>query len=123
MYEHTHVIWQAWPPTAQTLAGNIALAALSLLLAACSHGPSATGSGPSSNSGGPAADQAAFAFSRGMRSHGMANWPDPTTDAEGRPYLPVTSAGIPREMGSQQFKTEARDCRREMPDTSGMPVR
>jgi hypothetical protein len=32
-------------------------------------------------------------FSQCMRSHGVPNWPDPTTDAEGRPGFPL--AGIP----------------------------
>ena len=29
-------------------------------------------------------------FSRCMRSHGVPNWPDPTTDAEGRPEFPLS---------------------------------
>ncbi len=29
-------------------------------------------------------------FSQCMRSHGVPNWPDPTTDAEGRPMFPLS---------------------------------
>lgn len=34
------------------------------------------------------------AFARCMRSHGVPNWPDPTTDSEGRPVFNLVPAGI-----------------------------
>ena len=69
---------RARPPTARTVAAIIATAVLALLAAACSGGsPSSTGSGGSPNAGGSTSSLSAVAYSACMRSHGVANFPDP----------------------------------------------
>jgi len=53
-------------------------------------------------------------FARCMRSHGVPNWPDPTTDSIGRPSFPVTKAGISIDATrSPQMLVKIGDCQRE----------
>ncbi|MCU1491738.1 MAG: hypothetical protein JWM85_3143 [Acidimicrobiaceae bacterium] len=63
-------------------------------------------------------------FSECLRSHGVTNWPDPTTDAQGRPYFPLSSHGITRsESRSQQMMTKQAECQHLMPAAlGGIPV-
>ncbi|HEY1777665.1 MAG TPA: hypothetical protein VGG41_16020 [Solirubrobacteraceae bacterium] len=63
-------------------------------------------------------------FSACMRSHGVANWPDPTTDAQGRPMFPLSTAGISRQQAKSVRVTDAaHTCRRLMPAAlGGIPV-
>jgi hypothetical protein len=62
------------------------MAVLVLLATACGGGPSSAGS---SNASGPVSTQA-VAFSHCMRSCGIPNWPDPSTDRNGQPVFNVT---------------------------------
>jgi len=53
-------------------------------------------------------------FAQCMRSHGVPNWPDPTTDTLGRPSFPVTRAGISIDATrSPQMLSKIGDCQRE----------
>jgi hypothetical protein len=63
-------------------------------------------------------------FSRCMRSHGVPEWPDPTTDAEGRPIFPLPAAGISRqESRSARTMRAARECHRLLPSVMpGIPI-
>jgi hypothetical protein len=73
---------QAWPPTARTAAATIATAALALL-AACSGSPSSpTGSGGSPNAAGSSSSPSVLAYSQCVRTHGVPNFPDPTSSGE-----------------------------------------
>ena len=87
---------RAWPPAARAAAAIIATAALALLAAACGGSPSSTGPGGSSNAGGPASSQAAVAYARCMRSHGVPDFPDPDSSrgagAQGHPAASSGSA-------------------------------
>ena len=69
---------RAWPRQAGVLAG----AGILLLAAACSSGSSASAGSPlnpgsSSSTGGSSAAQQELAYAQCMRSHGVANFPDP----------------------------------------------
>jgi hypothetical protein len=59
-------------------------------------------------------------FSQCMRSHGVPNFPDPTTDSQGRPVFSVSSAGISlEESHSPQFNTAMQECEHVMPSQLG----
>jgi hypothetical protein len=60
----------------------IATAALGLLAAACSGSPSSAGSGGSTAAGGSAGSPSAVAYSACMRSHGVPNFPDPSSSGQ-----------------------------------------
>jgi hypothetical protein len=53
-------------------------------------------------------------FSQCMRSHGVPNFPDPTTDSQGQPFFNVSAQGISDSMShSAQFTTKLNECQRE----------
>jgi len=59
-------------------------------------------------------------FSQCMRSHGVPNWPDPTTDSEGRPVFDLGSHGITRsESRSPQITTKEQGCSHLLPRALG----
>jgi hypothetical protein len=95
---------------------------LSLLAAACGGGSSnskvaqisTTGSGNSSASSSASSKGDVRAYSACMRSHGVANFPDP--DSKGRIAM---NSGVDPE--SPQFKTAARACQTLLP-TDGRPT-
>jgi hypothetical protein len=104
---------RAWPPTARTAAAIVAAAALALLAAACSGSPSSTGSGDSPKAGGSTDHPSAVGFSHCMRSHGVPNFPDPSTSGA----LPKIS---PQLLGvsSSRFTAAQRGCQHLLPVTS-----
>jgi hypothetical protein len=63
-------------------------------------------------------------FSQCMRSNGVPKFPDPTTDPEGRPVFPVSSAGISiQEKHSPQFNTAMQECEHLLPaNLGGVPL-
>jgi hypothetical protein len=103
------------PSTARTAAAIIAAAGLALLTAACGGSPSATASSGSSNAGGSARSQSAVAFSGCMRSHGVPNFPDPSS-----------SGGVPKEtaqqlgVSSSQLQAALNACQHLLPDTGNI---
>jgi hypothetical protein len=105
----------AWPPTARAVAAIIATAALALLAAACSGSPSATGSGGAPTAGGSANSPSAVAFSHCMRSRGVPNYPDPSSNRE----PPKTS---PQQLGvsSSRFQAARRACQHLLPSTASI---
>ena len=59
-------------------------------------------------------------IARCMRSHGVANWPDPTTDSGGRPYFDLSAHGFSRQQAhSPQIRVKVNECEHEMP--TGLP--
>ena len=59
-------------------------------------------------------------FSQCMRSHGVSNWPDPTTDSEGHPVFDLGDHGITRsEANSPPITTTEQACRHLMPRAIG----
>jgi hypothetical protein len=59
-------------------------------------------------------------YARCMRSHRVANWPDPTINSQGMPVFDVTKAGIDTHfVHSSRFNSPNRECQRL---TGGAPV-
>ena len=85
----------------------LASAAAALLVAGCGGTrPSATtGGGGPSGSG----DRAAYTFSRCMRQHGVANFPDPIVTSSGNQHSVIVHI-TPAINGSPQFKTAQHAC-------------
>jgi hypothetical protein len=67
---------------ARTAAVIIGTAALVLLATGCSGSGSSTGSDGSPNPGGSSSFPSALAYSACMRSHGLPNFPDPTSNGQ-----------------------------------------
>jgi hypothetical protein len=102
---------RAWPLIARTAAAIIATATLALLAAACSGGsPSSTGSGGSPTAGDSASSPSAVAYSACIRSHGVPNYPDPTSGDQ----LPKTDA---QRLGvsSSQYQAAQQACQHLLP--------
>jgi hypothetical protein len=56
-------------------------------------------------------------FARCMRSHGVANFPDPSTDPQGQPFFDVSAHGISdRASHSPQFEAKLDECQRQVGD-------
>ncbi len=52
-------------------------------------------------------------LARCMRSHGVPNFPDPTTDSRGQPFFNITNAGISdAESHTRQFEAKLDECAR-----------
>jgi hypothetical protein len=95
----------------RTVAAVIASTGLALLAAGCgSGGGSSTGSGGSPNAGGSTGSASAVAYSACVRSHGVPNYPDPSSSGQ----LPKTDAG---QLGvsSAQYEAAQRACRHLLP--------
>ena len=59
-------------------------------------------------------------YSQCMRSHGVANWPDPSLDAQGQPYFDISSHGITRTVRrSPQVATPMAECHYLLPSALG----
>ena len=69
------------PRRARVAAVITVMAAAALLAAACSGSPSSTGSGGSPNAGGSATSQL-VAYAQCMRSHGVPDYPGPTSSGQ-----------------------------------------
>ncbi len=105
---------RAWPPAARAAAAITAAAALALLAAACSGSPPAAGSGGSLDSRGSEASSSAVAYSHCMRSHGVPNFPDPTSNGQ----VPKTSAQL-LGVSSSQLQAAQTACQHLYPSNGG----
>jgi hypothetical protein len=62
-------------------------------------------------------------YARCMRAHGVPNFPDPTTDSQGRPFFDVSNAGITHQYThSSLFESKDRVCERLVGGSAGVPV-
>ncbi len=98
----------AWPQAVRTVAVIVATAALAVSAAGCGgsqRGPASTSSTQS------AAKDAALAFSRCMRSHGVPNFPDP--DPQGN--VPPFQADVSKEISIAANDT----CKHLLPNGGG----
>jgi hypothetical protein len=109
MHHSTRSIRQ--PPRARTLALRTAAAFIvavgpALLTAACSGSPSSPGSGGS---------QSAVAYSRCMRSHGVPNFPDPTSNG-------TVPKGTAQQLGVSDSGYQAAQtaCAHLLPNSGGV---
>jgi hypothetical protein len=96
---------RAWPPTARTAAAIIATAVLALLAAACSSSGSSASSGGSSNAAGSTGSASGVAFSACMRSHGLAEFPDPDSNGS-LPKVTPQQLGV----GSSAYQAAQNAC-------------
>jgi hypothetical protein len=59
-------------------------------------------------------------FSQCMRSHGVAGWPDPTTDSEGQPLFQLSTHGFTRqEARSPTISRAIGQCQHLLPAALG----
>jgi hypothetical protein len=59
-------------------------------------------------------------FSQCMRSHGVPNWPDPSIDAQGRPFFPLSRHGFTRQQAhSPQIMRVEGECQHFLPPALG----
>jgi hypothetical protein len=100
---------RGWPRPAQTAAAVIAVAVL-VLLAACSGSPSSTSSGGSPTARGSANSPSLVGYSRCMRSHGVPDFPDPTSSGQ----LPKTDAQL-LGVSSSQLQAARTACQHLLP--------
>lgn len=102
---------QAWPQRAGLLA---VMAGLALLTVACGGNSASTGSGGSSRSAGaaPSASNNAVAFAQCMRSHGIPNYPDPSSVSDG---IDSTQLGV----SDTVYETARTTCNQLYPQRRG----
>ena len=99
-----HGRWRSWPRWAATLA---VMALTGLLATACGGGSSPA----ASVAGGATRAQAALAYARCMRSHGVPNYPDPNPNGG----LGAALAQLGINPNSPQFQATLRTCNRLVP--------
>jgi hypothetical protein len=59
-------------------------------------------------------------FSQCMRSHGVANWPDPTVDSAGRPVFLLSAHGFTRHQSrSPRITHTMAECQHLLPSALG----
>jgi hypothetical protein len=59
-------------------------------------------------------------FSQCMRSHGVPNWPDPSTDSEGRPVFDLSDHGFSwQQAHSSQLGAKEDQCQHLLPSALG----
>jgi hypothetical protein len=106
---------RAWAPMARTGAAAIAAAALAVLAAACSSG-SASSAGPvgSPPGGESASSPSAVSYSVCIRSHGVPNYPDPSSSGT-LPKPDAQAFGV----SSSQLSAAQRACQHLLPTFSG----
>jgi hypothetical protein len=102
----------AWAPTPLTTAAI----AMALLAAACSGSPASTSSGGSSNSQGSATSQT-LAYAQCVRSHGVPNFPDPSTGGQ---FTQTTLQQL--AASSSQYQTATQACAHLLPAGGGGPT-
>jgi hypothetical protein len=62
-------------------------------------------------------------YAQCLRSHGVARWPDPTLDSQGRPFFDVSAAGLSYQYThSSAFESKDSECERLVGGSAGVPV-
>jgi hypothetical protein len=62
-------------------------------------------------------------YAQCLRSHGVARWPDPTLDSQGRPFFDVSAAGLSSQYThSPAFESKDSECERLVGGSAGVPV-
>ena len=92
------------------LTAVVATVALALLAAACSASPSSTGSGGSPDAAGSANSPSAVAYSHCMRSHGVPNFPDPSSDGQ-----PAKTSAQDLGVSEPRYQAAQRACQHLLP--------
>jgi hypothetical protein len=102
---------RSWPRWAAALA---AMALIGPLATAC-----AGGSSPASATGGPTHAQAALAYARCMRAHGVPNFPDPQTTNGGIGEPSGIGFGGDIARNAPQFQSADHACQHLMANAKG----
>jgi hypothetical protein len=108
------------PAGARIASAIVVTASLVLLAAACGGSPSSagssTGSGSASAAGGTTSSEL-LAFARCVRSHGVANYPDPNSSGK----LPTAT---PQQLwvSSSQYRAAQNACQDLLPNGEGGPT-
>ena len=89
------------------------MAATALLATACGDSPSSGASGGAPNAGGSASSQP-VAYTQCMRSHGLPDFPDPTT-IDGQPEFVISISRDGFDPHSPQVLAKVRVCERVLP--------
>jgi hypothetical protein len=122
MHHSMHVVrrpLRTRPRPARINTAIIAAAGAALLAAACSGSPSSAGSGGSSNGRGSATTAQALAYSACVRSHGVPNYPDPSSGnalASGLPKVSLQQLGV----SSSQYHAAQAACAHLLPNGGQM---
>jgi hypothetical protein len=61
-------------------------------------------------------------FAQCMRSHGVASWPDPTTDSQGRPGFAISVSKDGFDPHTAEIRTKADECEHVMHPDIGVPL-
>jgi hypothetical protein len=62
-------------------------------------------------------------YAQCLRSHGVARWPDPTLDSQGRPFFDVSAVGLTSQYThSPAFESKDSECERLVGGSAGVPV-
>jgi hypothetical protein len=62
-------------------------------------------------------------YAQCLRSHGVARWPDPTLDSQGRPFFDVSAVGLSSQYThSPAFESKDSECERLVGGSAGVPV-
>ncbi len=103
---------RAWPPRARTAA---AIAASTVIAACGSNSPSSSSSGghPTQAQIQEQLHQDALRFARCMRSHGVSNFPDPTSPGADKEFLLGQIPGVNRQ--SPAFQSAQTACKHLLP--------
>ena len=102
---------RAPPSAARTAAAIIVVAVLALVAAACGSSPPSAGSGGGpSDAGGSGTPPSVVAYSHCMRSHGVPNFPDPTSSGQ----VPKTDAQV-LGVSSPQLQAARTACQHLLP--------
>jgi hypothetical protein len=110
----------SWRRTWRRAAPLAALAALGLGLAACGGGSPKASSGSTGSTGfsgsSKPSEAQALKYAGCMRSHGIANFPDPTVGTNGMPQFSINSSGnSDLDPHSPQFQAAQKVCRKYLP--------
>ena len=104
------------PLAARTSAAVVVVAATLALLSACGGSPSSTSSGGSTIAAG-SANSKALAFARCMRSHGVPDFPDPSSAGE---FNKTTLRQL--AASNSQYQTATQACAHLLPNSGGGPT-
>jgi hypothetical protein len=110
--DSTRIVRRAWPRPTGTAAATIAAMTLALLAVACGGSGSNSPRVPGGGSPGNSALASAVAYSACMRSHGVPNYPDPSSDGN----LPKGNAQA-FGVSNSQYQATGRACRHLLPNS------
>jgi hypothetical protein len=104
---HTNLLSAARTPSRRAKPMAAAIASLALLAAACGSSPASPNAGSPASFTTAAREQRILAFARCLRSHGIPNFPDPTSQGQLTLEM-VNAAGV--DLHTPTVLTAAKTC-------------